>query len=677
MVVEESKILVRCLYEEARNRGTFSVTGELKVYCWAREQVQRGLSTTQATQAERLLSPLRLRHGGNIFTWPRLIKPWYRKANFRTVRLTRRVLRAAIAGREERARWSKLLKELMEVGDVLRALDAFEPVANRTLRRKRYGRNRSKGVAALLDREWQALAGPALIAPKGVGSSKRPVFGQTWKSFTGPTDALPIDLFRVLVGLLSCAYFSRTFLEVPTFSSPHGLIDHVLVRRTLWYTRLGLFHPGVGPTFFRVLYPLAALGSLLLAAGIGVKPVSAFLYVTAVSTYRWNFLVTYVDDTVMHLMLLWMLLLPIGSTLALPEWLSERGAALERWKQAQVPGAAVRCLLANLALVYVVASLWKWTSPLWRQGLAVYAVLKTAVSRTPDRWRSEYLPALRVANHSALVLEPLFPVAFVLPSNHPLKWLIGVMMVGFHAGIIVTMKIPFANIACIAASVFAFRSEIMAWLRRHPADLPHDKGAAVAFDLSAKLASLLVAWLALAMLSEAVHPYWRYGTHPAVRANQQLANRIPSVGQNPFHGVLWFAGLAQSYRLFDWIDEKNYYITYEVVEQREDGTASRLDDEILFPRTLRSVLLQSYLHDILWMKVPRHRLAELQRSLFERYARRFCWQCRDSGRVEVIANVQRTTADNLNLDRPQRVRFLAFTCRDGEPRLHFMRLTRG
>jgi hypothetical protein len=149
------------------------------------------------------------------------------------------------------------------------------------------------------------------------------------------------------------------------------------------------------------------------------------------------------------------------------------------------------------------------------------------------------------------------------------------------------------------------------------------------------------------------------------------------VGQNPFHGVLWFAGLAQSYRLFDWIDEKNYHITYDVVEQREDGTVDKLDDEALFPRTLRSALLQSYLHDVMWMKVPRKRLADLQRSLFERYARRFCRQCGDSGRIEVRANVQRTTVDNLSLDRPQCVRFLAFTCKGGEPYLHFMRLTRG
>ena len=165
------------------------------------------------------------------------------------------------------------------------------------------------------------------------------------------------------------------------------------------------------------------------------------------------------------LILLWMLLLPIGRTLTLPEWLSERGSAVERWKQEQVPGAAVRCFLVNLALVYILAGPWKWTSPLWRQGLAVYAVLKTAVSRTPDRWKPRHLPTLITANHLSLVLEPLFPLAFVLPANHPLKWSLGAAMIGFHAGIIATMKIPFANVACIAASALVFRGEIMAWLR--------------------------------------------------------------------------------------------------------------------------------------------------------------------------------------------------------------------
>lgn len=572
----------------------------------------------------------------------------------------RRVLRTAVSGAENRSRGSLWMGVLPEAKEVLRVLGTPGPAE------KRDGMNWVEGIVAVLNRESGLACEPV----------KETWFGQAWRSFTGPMDALPVDLFRVLVGLLGGAYFSRTLFEASTFSGPHGLIDHGLVRRTLWYTRLGFFPPWAGVNFFRVVYALAAMGSLLLAAGIWVKPVSAFLYATAVSTYRRNFPVTYVDDTLMHLALLWMLLLPVGNTITLPEWLSERGAAVERWKNVRVQGASVRCLMANLALVYIVAGLWKWTSPLWKEGIAVYAILKTAVSRTPDLWHPGHVPALRAANHSALVLEPLFPVVFVLPARHPLKWGLGAAMFGFHAGIIATLKIPFANIACISALVLVFREEIMAWLRGDSEDSIRSESPAGEFGLPERAACLLVAWLALAMLSEAARPYWRYGTPPVVKKNRELANRTPGMGQNPFYGVLWLAGLAQSYRLFDWVDEYNYHIAYEVVERRRDGAARMLDDEALFPRTIRNVLLQAYLHDAVWMKVPRRHLPALQRSVFERYARRFCSRCQHDGRIEVVANVQRTTAANLGLDLPRRLRFLEFTCRGRGPRLHFMRLAR-
>lgn len=53
---------------------------------------------------------------------------------------------------------------------------------------------------------------------------------------------------------------------------------------------------------------------------------------------------------------------------------------MERWKNVRVQGATVRCLMANVALVYIVAGLWKWTSPLWKKGIAVYAGLSRRLS---------------------------------------------------------------------------------------------------------------------------------------------------------------------------------------------------------------------------------------------------------------------------------------------------------
>ena len=55
------------------------------------------------------------------------------------------------------------------------------------------------------------------------------LFGRGWAAFLRPVDALPIDLFRVCVGLVLLVYFVRTLLEVKDFSGPDGLLDHSLI----------------------------------------------------------------------------------------------------------------------------------------------------------------------------------------------------------------------------------------------------------------------------------------------------------------------------------------------------------------------------------------------------------------------------------------------------------------
>src|SRR5215208_4480759 len=113
--------------------------------------------------------------------------------------------------------------------------------------------------------------------------------------------ALPLDTVRVLVGSLTFAYFARTYREAPLFSGPDGLLDHALVRRIFPFTRLSVFPSGTTLTALRAAYAGGGVCAILLAAGIGGQPVALVLYVLVVSTYRWNFLLMYIDDGVMHL----------------------------------------------------------------------------------------------------------------------------------------------------------------------------------------------------------------------------------------------------------------------------------------------------------------------------------------------------------------------------------------
>src|SRR5262245_8511720 len=119
------------------------------------------------------------------------------------------------------------------------------------------------------------------------------------QSLGRPTDALPLDLFRILVGALVFAYFMRTFFEAQDFSNPDGLIDHELSRELFWYTRISFFPASMSLVAFQTIFLMACLCSLALIVGYRVKVCAAILYVIAVCTYRWNFLVMYVDDSIM------------------------------------------------------------------------------------------------------------------------------------------------------------------------------------------------------------------------------------------------------------------------------------------------------------------------------------------------------------------------------------------
>src|SRR5690606_34594617 len=131
----------------------------------------------------------------------------------------------------------------------------------------------------------------------------------------------------------------------------------------------------------------------------GVRPRVAALagYVVAVCAYRWGFLVMFVDDAIVHWLLLWVVLLPVGHTLRWRRgWETNAGV--------RVSGFALRMVLANLVLLYVVAGTTKWGSPMWRNGDALYAVLMMPGGYWADRLTHADVVWLRPFSWLALVV---------------------------------------------------------------------------------------------------------------------------------------------------------------------------------------------------------------------------------------------------------------------------------
>lgn len=493
-----------------------------------------------------------------------------------------------------------------------------------------------------------------------------------------PVPALPIDMFRVLVGLLSTVYFIHLALQTGDISSPDGLIDHSLTRDIFWYTKMGLFHPGMSANEFRVIFSVAAAASLSLVAGWRPKLMAAVMFVVAVSAYRWNFLVIYVDDAIMHLAIFWMLLLPIGRTLVLGDFIRERETTMDRWRSTLVPGAAVRAFLISLTLVYFVAGMWKWTSPMWRSGTALFAALQTPVAWMPALWTRDQLPFISIADYTTLVLEPAFPLMFVLRRNHPAKWVLLLMMIGFHVGIIATMKVPYANVACLAAIAVIFREEIMLLINRGRSVVnTHVRPPASTVCAIGSLSFVTV--LTLAMIGEATVPAWRgpNRTEEANTAHDRITRHAGFLGtqHNPMYMPLWGIGIAQSYRLFDWIDDRNFRVRYTVIETRTGNSARAIEPDELFPSSIRGVLLQTYIHDVTWGSLPRERSDEVKIALFARFARRYCKTHPNTGDVSVFAAVGRVAVDRPR-PLPQATQFMRFSCAGPEERLAFARLGR-
>ena len=533
-------------------------------------------------------------------------------------------------------------------------------------------------------------------------------------SLASDIHALPLDVGRILVGGVLFVYFFNTLRQAGDFSDPDGLIDHGLMCRLFPPLRVSLFQPGMPGVLFRAVFVCACAAALMVVAGYHPRAAGVFLFLAALSALRWNVLASYLDDAMIHIFCLWIVLLPVGSTLNVPDLIAGAagggadglgggatglGAAadsgpsvIDTWLAATVPGAAPRAFIVNMALVYIVAGLYKFTSPMWRDGSAMHSALRMPIARAPDFWTLRCRTPLRLVTWAALILEPLFALIFVLPPGTPLKWLLVAGAVVFHLGIALTLKIPYSNLAMMGALPLALAPEIMQGLLGVPPVGGAPVAAPVLLPSAAATAGPGTAvpgpagWIALTLVALiTIQIVWE-----AANTGRRLRPRYSSAGwDNPVRALLWMAGIFQSYRLFDWVDERNHHVRFEVTrvggatsaDADADGPpepamplepatppepAVTLDPDALFPQTMRHLLLQSYLVGNIWMRMSPEQLGQVRRALLIRHARRYARTHPDAGTIEAVAIVQRVTAENLELTRGERRPMMRFTCRGGK-----------
>ncbi len=166
-----------------------------------------------------------------------------------------------------------------------------------------------------------------------------------------PVHARPVIWFRRASGVIALLYFVRCLWEASLFSAVDGVVPHALSIEIFWFTWQPLFGASVVPWWNTLVFVGAALLSCRVAMGCRAAAFAAYLI--GICLYRWNFPVLYLEDALVHQLLFWSALLP-----------STRG-------RREVPGAVVRIMGANLALLYFITVVSKWLSPMWLDGSAL------------------------------------------------------------------------------------------------------------------------------------------------------------------------------------------------------------------------------------------------------------------------------------------------------------------
>jgi hypothetical protein len=385
-----------------------------------------------------------------------------------------------------------------------------------------------------------------------------------------PFSSLAVRRFRWAAATIAAFYFLRLANESPFLSSAVGLLDHQAVPSFAWQPLFAQHSPDW------LIQRLLLLGAGLALTAALSRWAALGAYGIAICTYRWNLPIVSIDDGMAHLLLFWLILLPDG-----------RGRAMA------VRGVIPRLIQANLSLIYLVAGLTKWSSPMWREGAALYAVLMLPGSRVPEAVLDSCWLLLCVLTWIALLAEPaLAALPWVGPKARRVLAILGVL---FHLGIALTFDVPVANLACLAIYILVL------------APTPGPEPGPFPWSVTERFGLCVLVLLTAAMLGSALQPSWR---DPETTLRPGKPN-YPASGssavdegggplQKSFYSCLWMLGLAQQYRLLDWIDQRNFNITVQTLDP-ELGVWSKPGP---LPANLRLGLAMSYLTPVCWQRLP-------------------------------------------------------------------------
>ena len=250
---------------------------------------------------------------------------------------------------------------------------------------------------------------------------------------------------------------------------------------------------------------------------------------------------------------------------------------------------------------------------------------------------------LRVANWMVMAVEPFMALPLFLRPGHPMKAVGGVLFTGFHLFIFATLGLPYAMSGLMMTSILFFGPELTARAARW-SDAPVTPAGGTAPSLT-RSGRIAIAFLVVLFLA--------------------TTRRIPVIGalNVPAYGVLWMVGVAQDYRLFNWIDRVNFDVETSVIELDGNGGSAPAPATAKYPSSFRSKLLLAYLHDIRWLRLPRKDRQRMRTSIATRLAGWYCRNNQPDNSVLIASEIYRLVPTGREHESSLVV--AEFSCRNG------------
>lgn len=427
-----------------------------------------------------------------------------------------------------------------------------------------------------------------------------------------------VHFFRIGIGLLGLLYFADYWRDCAVFVAQDGLLPHEIILKIFPFTAQPLFSIDQPDWWPPLLIALGALSSALMM--INLKPrlsaLVAFLIISAL--YRWSFLVINVEDVFMHLFFFWCALLPAVTEREASSYEASRSEAT------RCPYTARLFFLfrVNFSLIYLTAGLSKWLSPMWRDGEALHQIVLMQFTRLAEWWPVESNIGFQLLTWIALGSEALIAILPWLRDRAHLRALLIVSHLGLHLFNAIALGFIYSNLGCLAMLTIILSS--------HGRRFRHVTEAHPAPSLGARssytLALIVVSCLVISQIGSLLQSPWR--EHHLNHHTGREALSIPEQGEHVIArlstAVLWGLGLAQSYRLMDWIDERNFVVRIWRSDPVRDERHEIKTSELKQPRSLRYFLPYAYLFGVSWHYIPPEDREALEAALTRRLGRYLC-----------------------------------------------------